>query len=800
MHRNALPRALQPLYSRAPVAHAPPTSPLPPTHCTLLSTLSISPLHLLFAVPSEQGAPLAHSPFTVGVYDATPHAGSCEVRGGALNNVVARTPSSFEVNFRDRSGGTTQAVELDVFVVPQPAAPAPAKPGPSGSAPPNMLSFGSVGVAPADGATGGGGGGEGGTGAAPAAAPAASPGDGGAGASEGGSAMGSDAAAGTSAGGVTDVFVRQADDAVVPAVSAFELATSAAPAPKRGGGAGAGGGGGASSMSGTGGDGGDASSNSTPLGRRSKKGGKQRKPSKDNGTTSGAAVGARRASSVLSADATAGGAAGSTSAGGYDSADDELLTLADGVRTRRRAILVQVTHSRPLLMRSGPSLGSSVLGHLLPDQQVTVMEERIDANGDVRACVMFEEALPRRPLSPRLFGSTLSPSSDGGGAEVAPGTSPPGSATQPPEMVDVSLSGGAGSGGALRQAIEGPPFMSSSPGPQAGGSAALRGAQHTNGTPKPRPTRAALDRWGVGGGRTSISPLPSSPPAGAGADHHLGVAHSPTSRLHHGTIMGTGKWVIGWVTLRKNGQSLVTSRVQVEPWVRQRASLLWKAQQVTDKLQLGVEREERMLDPTGVGFAFGGVYPGSVHAKGVLHETHKVHMSISRAGRYLLHVRLHQAARPLPGSPFALVVRPNVAHASCTYLNLAAPLRGEVGLEDQDGCSLLLHTADRSGNACIEGGATMKVTCTQLPHVETNIVGALRPRAKTQRRGHLRHTQRPTPPPLPSYTPVYPLSQHTHTASYYMSPPQLTHTRPYARAPAAARRSGRRLVSALMEE
>ena len=31
-----------------------------------------------------------------------------------------------------------------------------------------------------------------------------------------------------------------------------------------------------------------------------------------------------------------------------------------------------------------------------------------------------------------------------------------------------------------------------------------------------------------------------------------------------------------------------------------------------------------MLDPTGVGFAFGGVTPGQLHSKGVLHELHKV--------------------------------------------------------------------------------------------------------------------------------------------------------------------------------
>ena len=78
--------------------------------------------------------------------------------------------------------------------------------------------------------------------------------------------------------------------------------------------------------------------------------------------------------------------------------------------------------------------------------------------------------------------------------------------------------------------------------------------------------------------------------------------------------------------------------------------------QVTDKLQLGLDREMKMLDPTGVGFAFGGVYPGTLHAKGKTVETHKVSYSVGRVGTYLLHVRLRQQAVPLNGSPFSLKV------------------------------------------------------------------------------------------------------------------------------------------------
>lgn len=134
--------------------------------------------------------------------------------------------------------------------------------------------------------------------------------------------------------------------------------------------------------------------------------------------------------------------------------------------------------------------------------------------------------------------------------------------------------------------------------------------------------------------------------------------------------------------------------------------------QVTDKLGLGLEREIAMLDPNNTGFAFGGLLPGWIGSKGQVVETHKVHYSIGKAGRYLLHVRLHQAARPLPGSPFALTVLPGSADASCTWLpEVAHTLRGEVGTEEGDGVRLVMRVADRSGNMCVEGGAPIKITC-----------------------------------------------------------------------------------------
>ena len=73
-----------------------------------------------------------------------------------------------------------------------------------------------------------------------------------------------------------------------------------------------------------------------------------------------------------------------------------------------------------------------------------------------------------------------------------------------------------------------------------------------------------------------------------------------------------------------------------------------------------------------------------------------------------------QAGRRLPGSPFALTVTPGAAHHSTSYVDLAGkqPLVGEIGLSDPDaGCSIVLHTADRSGNICETGGAHVTLVC-----------------------------------------------------------------------------------------
>ena len=80
-------------------------------------------------------------------------------------------------------------------------------------------------------------------------------------------------------------------------------------------------------------------------------------------------------------------------------------------------------------------------------------------------------------------------------------------------------------------------------------------------------------------------------------------------------------------------------------------------------------------------------------------------------GEYLLHVRLRQQAVALPGSPFNLSVMPGPAHALSTTLPAwdGNFIDGTVGMGGEDGCGIVITTADVMGNACIHGGAT--VTC-----------------------------------------------------------------------------------------
>ena len=188
----------------------------------------------------------------------------------------------------------------------------------------------------------------------------------------------------------------------------------------------------------------------------------------------------------------------------------------------------------------------------------------------------------------------------------------------------------------------------------------------------------------------------------------LSARLSPGSEVEGGSSSVSGS---GWVTLKKNGKKLVSSRLRLEPMERQAYMQQWKRRQFNDKLQRGVKSEIEN-DATGIAFAFGGVHPGWLHSKGQLRDEHQVSYSVGKVGQYLLHVRLRQQALAVTGSPFALTVTPGPAHASATSIEPdQVPLVGVVGMQEAEGVRLTMQAADQMGNICTKGGADVKTSC-----------------------------------------------------------------------------------------
>ena len=180
----------------------------------------------------------------------------------------------------------------------------------------------------------------------------------------------------------------------------------------------------------------------------------------------------------------------------------------------------------------------------------------------------------------------------------------------------------------------------------------------------------------------------------------------------------------GWVTLVKNGAELVAERPRLNAGERQKHMELWKSREASDRAHKamlnnpGAKKDgahvghtlanELKKDPMGMGFAFGGIHPGTLHAGGKNVKVHSVRYTIGAAGRYKLHVGLRNQAVSLPGSPFNLVVAPSNAHAPSTKLpEECLPLKGVVG--DDWSCTCTLHVSDKMGNGCIAGGAPIVV-------------------------------------------------------------------------------------------
>jgi hypothetical protein len=416
---------------------------------------------------------------------------------------------------------------------------------------------------------------------------------------------------------------------------------------------------------------------------------------------------------------------------GGDSSEDESSFLQTPgprgrVRSRRRAVPIQVVSPRPLIVRAGASLRSEVIGQLLPNQMATVVQELITEDGDVRAQVTFEERprlRSRRGSLDTTAGAHIVETTVGRGARrFLDRTS--GARTQAQERA-------AAAHASVARTSKGPsdlwtpPSAKVSAGAHAAGEATggrgTGGGEEKHDHDEDGPVNAPAEDVESETGAPSSNAREVGVAAPGGRDPLTAAAAAAREQgafQGGGADSSAGRLLTGWATLKKEGVKLVTSRVRIEAWVQQRAVLLWQMQQSNDKLQRSVASEDALADPTGVGFAFGGVLPGTLHAKGTLVDAHKVHYSIARAGRYMLHVRLHKEGRPLPNSPFALTVVPGPAHPAFTMLSTKGqPLRGNVGLGEEEGCSLILRTADRSGNLCTSGGAAVAVS-TALGHVQ----------------------------------------------------------------------------------
>jgi hypothetical protein len=230
------------------------------------------------------------------------------------------------------------------------------------------------------------------------------------------------------------------------------------------------------------------------------------------------------------------------------------------------------------------------------------------------------------------------------------------------------------------------------------------------------------------------APAPRSSPRGRGA--------------------ATPRQAIGWVTVHKGGRELVTPRGVLPAGERQQHQIMWARRIAVDRrfggeamlamqiskavgaARLGklatavalptvdthkrikstidaasyqsVYANELASDPKRIGFAFGGVDPGRLHAHGQIVEVHNVHYSIAMCGTYRLHVALRHEGVQLPGSPFVLKVSAGPASALTTaVLAHMLPMRGVVGNSSESGCRVVLKASDMMGNACEAGGATI---------------------------------------------------------------------------------------------
>lgn len=380
-----------------------------------------------------------------------------------------------------------------------------------------------------------------------------------------------------------------------------------------------------------------------------------------------------------------------------DGGEEEAGLEAEQILMRTKADRVEIGR-HPLIVRASADLDSEQLGTLLPGERITIVEERMDAGGQhVRACVTFAPAaLKSAPAVTSTDGSGVT-AVDAGGGEVSEAG---GSAT--------SLSASVRGGGAASR------FDPKALATEVRSSASLTTREERR-LAEVGGGYAALDAEGARLKEQRAAVVDSSGDPAATTIQRVealggGRVKETTLVAHNGAMER-----MGWVSIKKEGKRLVRYHWRMQSTERLDYMDQWRRRQTNNSMKYSVQSEVSN-DEQKIGFAFGGVHPGWLHSKGQAPEVHKVSYSIGRVGRYLLHVRLRQAAAPIPGSPFALTVRPGPANARASKLpDVPMPLCGVVGKSAKDGCQIVLQTHDEIGNASSSGGAHIANECKMLP-------------------------------------------------------------------------------------
>lgn len=406
---------------------------------------------------------------------------------------------------------------------------------------------------------------------------------------------------------------------------------------------------------------------------------------------------------------------------------------------------------KPLIVRENPDLDSGRVGEIGPGAMVGVLETQDLPDGSRRARVMY------RPNSSRIGSSALlrsPPRSPERSRGASPATTRTNTPCHTPGRTPVTSARGSypssarGPGSARQSSARGP---SSARAPSsARGLSSARGPNSARANSPGRSPRArspgvsprsprmsslfANPLDGMNGRSGSTPRVPSfARPIGDLSDRGARSRSPPTNTQRFfapGALTADEAGAVGWVTAAKDGkETLVLRHLKLDASRRQSQMQLWASQLATEANRKAAEhRSQRSVeergaakagpscaheleaDKRGIGFAYGGVDPGTLHAHGKLIRSHSVHYSVGRAGEYLFHVGIRNQSAALPGSPFELVVKPGSAHPVATSLSMdefgcALPLVGVVG----DAGSVVIATSDRMGNGCVVGGAPFKV-------------------------------------------------------------------------------------------